>query len=94
LRIPDAIAFSTTVCSSTNQKLGEQRAKNVTNILLQKGHSSITRMFAPGAMDEAHQVGNDKTGEEPGGESAVVITVLQNEAIAGILRLVIVRGPL
>jgi len=33
-----------------NQKLSEDRAHNVTNILLQKGHLPLTRMLAPAAM--------------------------------------------
>src|SRR5271167_2799311 len=48
---------------SLNQKLSEDRANSVTNILLQKGHVPLTRILAPGAMGEAHQVGNDKTAE-------------------------------
>jgi hypothetical protein len=54
---------STSGSASLNRKLSEDRAANVTNILLQKGHVSLTRMLAPGAMGEAHQVGNDKSAE-------------------------------
>jgi outer membrane protein OmpA-like peptidoglycan-associated protein len=49
--------------TSLNQKLSEDRAANVTSILLQQGHLPLTRMLAPGALGEAHQVGNDKTSE-------------------------------
>lgn len=67
-----------------NQKLSQQRADNVTNILLQKGHVPLTRMLAPGAMGEAHQVGKDKTAEGQAENRRVVVRVLQNKAIAGI----------
>ena len=40
--------------TQVNQKLSEDRANNVTNILLQKGHVPLTRILAPGAMGEAH----------------------------------------
>ena len=67
-----------------NQKLSEDRANAVTNILLQQGHVSLTRMLAPGAMGESHQVGNDKTAEGEAENRRVVVRVLQNKAIAGV----------
>jgi OmpA-OmpF porin, OOP family len=70
--------------ASLNQKLSEDRAASVTNILLQKGHIPLTRMLAPGAMGESHQVGNDKTAEGQAENRRVVVRVLQNKAIAGI----------
>lgn len=70
--------------ASLNQKLSEDRANNVTNILLQQGHVSLTRMLAPGAMGESHQVGNDKTAEGQAENRRVVVRVLQNKGIAGI----------
>lgn len=70
--------------ASLNQKLSEDRASNVTNILIQKGHIPLTRMLAPGAMGEAHQVGNDQTAEGQAENRRVVVRVLQNKAIAGI----------
>ena len=66
-----------------NQKLSEDRANNVTKILLQQGHVPLTRMLAPGAMGESHQVGNDKTAEREAENRRVVVRVLQNKAIAG-----------
>jgi outer membrane protein OmpA-like peptidoglycan-associated protein len=68
---------------SLNQKLSEDRANNVTNILLQKGHVPLTRILAPGAMGEAHQVGNAKAAEGQAENRRVVVRVLQNKAIAG-----------
>lgn len=68
---------------STNQKLSEQRARNVTNILIQKGNVPLTRMLAPGALGEAHQVGNEKSAEGQAENRRVVVRVLQNKAIAG-----------
>jgi OmpA-OmpF porin, OOP family len=70
--------------AAVNQKLSEDRAGNVTNILLQKGHVPLTRMLAPGAMGEAHQVGEDKSAEAEAENRRVVVRVLQNKAIAGI----------
>jgi outer membrane protein OmpA-like peptidoglycan-associated protein len=70
--------------ASLNQKLSEDRASNVTNILIQKGHIPLTRMLAPGAMGEAHQVGNDKSAEGQTENRRVVVRVLQNKAIAGV----------
>jgi len=67
-----------------NQQLSEDRAGAVTKILLQQAHVPLTRMLAPGAMGESHQVGNDKTAEGQSENRRVVVRVLQNKAIAGI----------
>ena len=67
-----------------NQKLSEDRANNVTKILLQQAHVPLTRVLAPGAMGESQQVGNDKTAEGQEENRRVVVRVLQNKAIAGI----------
>jgi len=67
-----------------NQKLSQQRAENVTNVLLQQGKVPLTRMLAPGAMGESDQVGTDKTAEGQAENRRVVVRVLQNKAIAGI----------
>jgi outer membrane protein OmpA-like peptidoglycan-associated protein len=67
-----------------NQQLSEDRADNVTNILLQQGHVPLTRMLAPAAMGESRQVGNDQTAEGQAENRRVVVRVLQNKAIAGI----------
>jgi OmpA-OmpF porin, OOP family len=66
-----------------NQRLSEDRADAVTTILLQQGHVSLTRMLAPGAMGESHQVGNDDSAEGQAENRRVVVRVLQNKAIAG-----------
>jgi outer membrane protein OmpA-like peptidoglycan-associated protein len=70
--------------TSVNQKLSEDRANNVTNVLLQKGHVPLTRILAPGAMGEAHQVSTDKSAEGQAENRRVVVRVLQNKAIAGV----------
>jgi outer membrane protein OmpA-like peptidoglycan-associated protein len=67
-----------------NQRLSEDRADAVTNILIQQGHIPLTRMLAPGAMGETHQVGNDKTEQGQAENRRVVVRVLQNKGIAGI----------
>jgi outer membrane protein OmpA-like peptidoglycan-associated protein len=66
-----------------NQKLSQDRASNVTNILLQQGHVPLTRMLAPGAMGESEQVGGNKTADSEAENRRVVVRVLQNKAIAG-----------
>jgi OmpA-OmpF porin, OOP family len=67
-----------------NQQLSEDRSDAVTNILLQQGHIPLTKMLAPGAMGEAHQIGDDKTEKGQAENRRVVVRVLQNKAIAGI----------
>ncbi len=75
---------SATGSASLNQKLSEDRANNVTNLLLQQGHVPLTNMLAPGAMGESRQVGNDNTAEGEAQNRRVVVRVLQNKAIAGL----------
>jgi outer membrane protein OmpA-like peptidoglycan-associated protein len=75
---------SATGSVAVNQKLSEDRAANVTNILIQQGKVPLTRMLAPGAMGESDQVGNDKTAEGQAENRRVVVRVLQNKAIAGV----------
>jgi len=70
--------------TEVNQKLSEDRANNVTNILLQKADVPLTRILAPGAMGESRQVNNDKSAEGQAENRRVVVRVLQNKAIAGI----------
>jgi OmpA-OmpF porin, OOP family len=69
--------------AALNQKLSEDRANGVTNILIQQGHVPLTRMLAPGAMGESEQVGNEKSAESESENRRVVVRVLQNKAIAG-----------
>jgi OmpA-OmpF porin, OOP family len=75
---------SATGGAAMNQKLSEDRANNVTNILLQQGKVSLTRLLAPGAMGESEQVGNATTAEGQAQNRRVVVRVLQNKAIAGV----------
>lgn len=70
--------------AASNQKLSENRASNVANILLQQGKIPLTRMLAPGAMGESEQVGNAKSPEGEAENRRVVVRVLQNKAIAGV----------
>jgi OOP family OmpA-OmpF porin len=77
---------SATGSTAMNQKLSEDRANAVTNILIQHGRVPLTRMLAPGAMGESEQVGeNEKTAEGQAQNRRVVVRVLQNKAIAGTL---------
>jgi OmpA-OmpF porin, OOP family len=75
---------SATGSAALNQRLSEDRADNVTNILLQQGKVPLTRMLAPGAMGESEQVGNAKTEQGQAENRRVVVRVLQNKAIAGV----------
>lgn len=74
---------SSTGSAAANQKLSEQRAANVTNIVTQQGHIPLTNMLAPGAMGESRQVGTDKTVEGQAENRRVVVRILQNKGIAG-----------
>lgn len=70
--------------TAVNQQLSEDRANEVTKILIQQGKVPLTRMLAPGAMGESEQVGKDKTAEGQAENRRVVVRVLQNKAIAGV----------
>lgn len=74
---------SSTGSAAVNQKLSEQRAQNVTNVLMQQGHIPLTNLLAPGAMGETRQVGTDKTVEGQAENRRVVVRILQNKGIAG-----------
>jgi len=71
--------------AALNQKLSEQRADNVTSILLQQAHVPMSRMLAPGAMGEAQGPDTDKpVDDSEDANRRVVVRVLQNKGIAGI----------
>ena len=67
-----------------NQKLSEERANSVANILQQQGHVPLTNMLAPGAMGESRQVGKDNSAESEAQNRRVVVRILQNKGIAGL----------
>jgi len=69
--------------AALNQQLSEDRANNVTNILVQQGHVPLTNMLAPGAMGESRQVGSDNTAEGQAENRRVVVRALLNKGIAG-----------
>jgi len=66
-----------------NQKLSEERAENVTNLIIQQGHVPLTSVLAPGAMGESRQVGSDKTEQGQAENRRVVVQALLNKGIAG-----------
>ena len=70
--------------TEVNQKLSEDRANNVTNILLQKANVPLTRILAPGAMGESRPGDNDQSAEGQAENRRVEVRVLQNKAIAGL----------
>lgn len=67
-----------------NQRISEDRANNVTKILLQQGRVPLTNMLAPAAMGASRQVGKDKTAENEAENRRVVVRVIQNKGIAGL----------
>jgi OmpA-OmpF porin, OOP family len=69
--------------AALNQRLSEERAENVTNIIIQQGHVPLTAMLAPGAMGESRQVGSDKTEQGQAENRRVVVQALLNKGIAG-----------
>jgi len=75
---------SSTGSTEVNQQLSEDRANNVTNILLQKGNVPLTRILAPAAMGESRQVNNDKSSDGQAENRRVMVRVLQNKAMAGL----------
>jgi outer membrane protein OmpA-like peptidoglycan-associated protein len=69
--------------AALNQKLSTERAENVTNFLEQEGTIPLTNMLAPGAMGTSQQVAPDSTAEGQAENRRVVVSILQNKAIAG-----------
>src|SRR3974390_2532635 len=69
--------------AALNQELSEERAQNVTNIMLQQANIPLTAMLAPGAMGESRQVGDDKTEKGQSENRRVVVRALLNKGIAG-----------
>jgi len=69
--------------AALNQKLSTERAENVTNFLEQEGGIPLTNMLAPGAMGTSQQVAPDSTAEGQAENRRVVVSILQNKAIAG-----------
>jgi OOP family OmpA-OmpF porin len=69
---------------SQNQKLSEERAGNVTDILLQQGRIPLTNMLAPAAMGQSRQIDKDNKAESEAENRRVVVRILQNKGIAGL----------
>jgi len=69
--------------AALNQKLSQERAAAVSNILLQQGRVPVSRMLAPGAMGES-EAKETATPADEAEDRKVVVRVLQNKGIAGI----------
>jgi outer membrane protein OmpA-like peptidoglycan-associated protein len=69
--------------AALNQKLSQERATNVTQILEEQGGIPLTNILAPGAMGTSKQVAPDNTAEGQAENRRVVVRVLQNKGIAG-----------
>ena len=65
-----------------NQKLSDERAANVTAILLSQGKVPLTNMLAPAAQGEMSQVESGSKDTEAANRR-VVVRVLQNKGIKG-----------
>ena len=74
---------SKTGSASLNQKLSQERAENVTTIMIQQGKVPLTNILAPGAMGESEQVQSDNAVDTDAANRRVVVQVLQNKAVAG-----------
>jgi OOP family OmpA-OmpF porin len=66
-----------------NQKLSDERAANVTSILLAKGRIPLTNMLAPAALGEMDQVEAASGQDTEAANRRVVVKVLQNKGISG-----------
>jgi outer membrane protein OmpA-like peptidoglycan-associated protein len=75
---------STSGSAELNQKLSQDRANNVTTVLIQQGHVPLTNILAPGAMGETEQVEADNGADTEAANRRVVVRVLQNKGIAGV----------
>ena len=76
---------SATGSVALNQRLSEDRANSVTNIMIQQGQIPLTNILAPGAMGESQQIDEGGTAAEvQAANRRVVVRVLQNKAVAGI----------
>jgi outer membrane protein OmpA-like peptidoglycan-associated protein len=67
-----------------NQRLSQERANNVTNIMIQQGKIPLTNILAPGAMGESEQMESDNAADTDAANRRVVVQVLQNKAVAGV----------
>lgn len=74
---------SKTGSAAINQKLSQERAENVTTIMIQQGKVPLTNILAPGAMGESEQVQSDNASDTDAANRRVVVQVLQNKAVAG-----------
>ena len=75
---------STSGSAELNQKLSQDRANNVSTILIQQGHVPLTNILAPGAMGETEQVESDNRTDTEAANRRVVVRVLQNKGVAGV----------
>ena len=67
-----------------NQKLCQERAQNVCDVLLQQGKVPLTRMLAPGAMSKASRWALTRLWKARQRTAALWCASLQNKAIAGV----------
>ena len=66
-----------------NQRLSDDRAANVTAVMISKGKIPLTNMLAPGALGETSQVEATGGADTEAANRRIVVKVLQNKGIAG-----------
>lgn len=69
--------------AALNERLSQERAANVVEVLEQQGGIPLTNMLAPGAMSTSRQIAPDTSAEGQAENRRVVVLVLQNKGIAG-----------
>jgi OmpA-OmpF porin, OOP family len=69
--------------AALNQKLSQERADHVLDVMEQQGGIPLTNVLAPGAMGTSDQVASDATAEGQAQNRRVVVRILQNKGIAG-----------
>jgi len=69
--------------AALNQKLSQERADHVLDLLEQQAGVPATNVLAPGAMGTSDQVAADSTAEGEAANRRVVVRILQNKGISG-----------
>ena len=69
--------------AALNQKLSQERADHVLELLEQQAGVPLTNVLAPGAMGTSNQVASDSTAEGQAANRRVVVRILQNKGVSG-----------
>jgi len=66
-----------------NQRLSLERARNVTDFMIQQANVPLTNILSPGAMGTSRELSPENTSEGQAEDRRVVVRILQNKGIAG-----------